>query len=557
MKTTKFLVLVSLILLVLLVVACAQPATTPASTASSVQTTTAATAAASPTQAATTAQTPQYGGTYTYGSSVPITTVLRESVTGMGIENPYDRAANDTLLRLDANGNLAPYLATSWNIDANNNTITLNLRKGVKFHDGTDFNAQAVKWSFDTRKAGLAQAAVAPNTAFAAMKSIDVVDDYTVRINLNKFDNTFLPVLWFIPSQISSPTNYDKLGKDKAVFTMVGTGPFILKDFNQDVGFTFVKNPNYWQPGKPYLDSFVYKLIADPTTQELLFRKGEVDVPPIDADIQQRLKDTGQFQFVPIGDLPTPTFWEFIPDSANADSPWSNVLVRQAAEYAIDKATIATKLGGPGAVPQYQWGPIGTYAYDPTIPDRKYDPAKAKQLLAQAGYPNGFKTTLNQGATIQYVRDMELAMVDYWRAVGIDVSINQMTLATFLAQSRTGWKNGIMDGAPRIVPDWLAGANSNWTTGSAASTMASKIRTPELDALLDKAKSTSDLSERNKISQQINRYISDNVLSIQVYSGGGISGSLWSTDLRNVGGKNNYWGPSINWGVADIWKAKK
>jgi ABC-type transport system substrate-binding protein len=72
-----------------------------------------------------------------------------------------------------------------------------------------------------------------------------------------------------------------------------------------------------------------------------------------------------------------------------------------------------------------------------------------------------------------------------------------------------------------------------------------------------KAKKTSDMAERNKLAQQINRYISDNVLSIQIYSGGGIAGSLWGKDMRNVGGSTNYWGPSINWGIADIWKAKK
>jgi ABC-type transport system substrate-binding protein len=86
--------------------------------------------------------------------------------------------------------------------------------------------------------------------------------------------------------------------------------------------------------------------------------------------------------------------------------------------------------------------------------------------------------------------------------------------------------------------------------------MASKLRTPELDALMTKAKSTSDMAQRNALSQQINKYISDNVLSIQIYTGGGISGSLWSTSLHNVGGSSNYWGPSVNWGVADIWKSK-
>jgi ABC-type transport system substrate-binding protein len=152
---------------------------------------------------------------------------------------------------------------------------------------------------------------------------------------------------------------------------------------------------------------------------------------------------------------------------------------------------------------------------------------------------------------------MELAVHQYWREVGIDVTYNQLTTATFVEKSKSGWSNGIMDSPPRIVPDWLAAAWSSWSTASKTATRFSALRTPELDALMMKAKSTADLADRNRLAQQINRYISDNCLSIQLYSGGGISGSLWGTDLRNVGGSSNYWGPSINWGIADIWKAKK
>jgi ABC-type transport system substrate-binding protein len=547
MRKLRLSLLGMLLVVVLAVAACAQPA---APTAPTTPTAPSPAAPAPTTPAAPAAETPQYGGVYKTGSSVPITTVMREAVAGMGIENWYDRVTHDTLLRLDEDGNLAPYLATDWKIDTQNGTITLNLRKGVKFHDGTDFNAQAVKFSFDLRKDEY------KNSAFRSVKSIDVIDDYTVRINLTQFDNTFLPVLWFIPGQISSPTNYQTLGKDKAQFTMVGTGPFKLVDYNQDVGMTFARNPDYWQPGKPYLDGFEYKVIADPTTQELMFRNGEIDIPPIDADIQQRLKDTGQFQFVPYTGG-TSVFWELVPDSANADSPWSNLKVREAAEYAIDKEAIARELGGPTAVPQYQWGPEGTYAYVPDLPARKYDPEKAKQLLAEAGYPNGFKTTHYVGATIQYVRDMWLAVHEYWRKVGIDVDYVQMTLPAFLDKSKTGWDSGLLDGATRIVPDWLGAACGSLSSDSKAFTMASSLRTPELDALLQKARSTPDMAERNKLSQEINKYVSDNCLRIQIYTGGGIGGSLYQKNLHNAGPDVNSWiGGSKYWGSADVWKSK-
>jgi peptide/nickel transport system substrate-binding protein len=298
----------------------------------------------------------------------------------------------------------------------------------------------------------------------------------------------------------------------------------------------------------------VYKVIADPTTQELLFRKGEIDIPPIDADIQQRLKDTGQFKFMPSSTIAT--FWELIPDSANPDSPWANKKVREAAEYAINKAAIATKLGGPTAIPQYQWGPVGTYAHIPDLPARKYDPVKAKALLAEAGYPNGFKTTAYVGTTIQYVRDMELSVHEYWRQVGIEVAYNQLTLATLQEKSRSGWSNGVMDSAPRIVPDWLSAAWGNYSTISATQTKASMLRSADLDALMTKAKSTSDMAERDRLAKEVNRYISENALSIQIYSGGGIGGNLYQKNVQNVGGDTNVWGASQVWGNADVWKSK-
>ncbi len=549
MRMLRFSLLALVLVISLTIVACAQSTPTPQQTATSQPTTTAAkTSGASPTQVAAT-PTPQYGGIYVPGSSVPVTLpITAEALAGMGIENWTSRAAYDTLLRLDEKGNLAPFLATDWKIDAPNNTITLTLRKGVKFHDGTDFNAQAVKWSMDLRKT------VYKSTVFAPVKSVDVLDDYTVRITLTQFDNTFLPALWFMPSYVSSPTNYEKLGKDKAEATNVGTGPFILKDLVTDDHATYVKNPNYWQPGKPYLDGINYRIIADPTTQELMFRKGEVDIPPIDADIQQRLKDTGQYKFVSSAGLPPPPFWALTPDASNADSPWSNLKVRLAADYAIDKEAIAKKLGGPDAFAQYQWAPVGTAAYLPDLPPRKYDPVKAKQLLAEAGYPNGFKTTLNQGATIQYVRDMELAVLDYWHAVGIDATVNQMTLAVFMDKSRNGWKNGVLDNAPRIVPDFLAGTYGQFSTTSTMS--VSMLRPPELEQLMLKAKQTPDLAERDRLAQQVNKYVTDNALTIQIYSGGGIGGSLYQTNIQGVGGSLNYWGPSTLWGPADIWKSK-
>ena len=115
------------------------------------------------------------------------------------------KTAFDTLLRLDENGNLQANLSTEWKFASDNKSITLSLRKGVKFHDGADFNAAAVKWNMELRKAS-------KFGDLDSLTSIDVVDDNTVRLNLSEFQNTTLVALWHIGGMMQSPTSYQRSG---------------------------------------------------------------------------------------------------------------------------------------------------------------------------------------------------------------------------------------------------------------------------------------------------------------------------------------------------------
>src|SRR4030042_2986977 len=213
-----------------------QTTTTPAKT--SVTTTT-----TSPTP---TAATPKYGGT--------LKMALWASPSGTG-GLPAELFGNDflssqhiiePLLHVDGKGNLSPCLAESYKVSDDMKSIPFNLRKGGKFHDGTHFNATAAKWNLDNAIASKSQ-------PFWA--SVDIIDDYTLRLNLSLWTNTILTSLDSAGTWMVSPTAFEKNGADWMRNNPVGTGPFKFVSFERDVAYKAAKNPDYWMKGKPYLDA--------------------------------------------------------------------------------------------------------------------------------------------------------------------------------------------------------------------------------------------------------------------------------------------------------------
>ena len=256
--------------------------------------------------------------------------------------------------------------------------------------------------------------------------SIEVVDPNTVRVNLRIWDSSILasfgdaqPGIYMV-----SKAAYDKNGQEWMMSNPVGTGAFTLASYAMDGTAKLVKNPNYWamdaQGNKlPYLDEMDFTFSADNTTELMMAKSGEVDmiVNTFSGKQMADYKDLG---------WRTNFFYDanevWAPDSAHPDSPWSKLEVRQAAEYAVDRATIAEKFGYGYLQAPNQIPPRSTTAYDPNYSlGRNYDPAKAKELLAQAGYPDGFKTSLIvwQGGN----RDIAIAEQQYLAAVGIQADV--------------------------------------------------------------------------------------------------------------------------------------
>jgi peptide/nickel transport system substrate-binding protein len=299
----------------------------------------------------------------------------------------------ESLGRYDTQGLLLPWLAEGWEGDADAKTITVTLKQGIQFHDGTDFNAEACKWNIEKYiNAGRAE--------LAGVTSIDIVDDYTIRINLEKWDNTgMIGVAYFAGPQIS-PTAWEKAGatdgeRDEWCITNpVGTGPFKFVSWERDVSIKFERFDGYWQEGKPYLDGLEWHIIADPTVAQASFLAKEVDilwsVSPLAA---KELKAAG----LDIAELKTGlglVMEGIMPNSADPDSPFAKLEARQAISYALDSQSIIdTQLHGFATATQ-QWGVPNGYWANPDFKGYPYDPEKAKQLVAEAGYADGIETTL-------------------------------------------------------------------------------------------------------------------------------------------------------------------
>ena len=210
-----------------------------------------------------------------------------------------------------------PWLAESYQLADDLSSITFKLRQGIKFHDGSDFNAEVAKWNLDNMIAGK----VEPNWA-----SVDVIDSSTIRVNFSKWSNLLL--LSFAdtstPAYMVSKAAFDKNGLDYMRNNPIGTGPFKFVSFQLDTAMNFVKNPDYWRADAqgnklPYLDELEFIYISDPATQKNVIRAGEADMIHLaDAKTASNVTDLGLTTKFSITDIRG-----LAPDSANSDSPWA------------------------------------------------------------------------------------------------------------------------------------------------------------------------------------------------------------------------------------------
>jgi peptide/nickel transport system substrate-binding protein len=348
------------------------------------------------------------------------------------------------------NTNIRPGLAEKWEVTPDGLTYAFHLREGVKFHDGTDFNAEAVVFNFERwmdKKNPLhgEKSSSYYNDMFGGfvgdethvIASVKAIDPKTVQFTLKRPLAPFLNNLAMSPFGIASPAALQKHGlaiKENPV----GTGPFVFVEWKRNETITLKKNENYWQPGLPKLDEAVFKVIPDNSARLTALSSGEIDLMDgLNPDDAQSVKDNAELALMerPSMNLAYLAF--------NFEKkPFDNHKVRQAIAHAVNKQGIVDAFYGGNAKPAVNAMPPSVWGYNDAIKDRAYDLEKAKQLLAEAGFPNGFKTTLwAMPVPRQYMPEGQKiaeAIQQDFAQIGIDAQIVTMEWATYLDKIRQG-----------------------------------------------------------------------------------------------------------------------
>jgi peptide/nickel transport system substrate-binding protein len=477
--------------------------------------------AASPAVSSTksTALKPQAGGVY------KVLLKTRTNLFGYpprmaGSAKDFSAPLFDHLLYIGDDGKYKPGLALSWDISKDGKALTFKLRKGVTFHDGTPFNAQAVKFNIDNL--------IPPKaTILPGVTSVDVVDDYTVKLNLSEYNNLiFYYLAASPPTWMYSPEALKKNGVDWATTHPVGTGPFMLKDYQPNISLTLVKNPNYWQKGLPYLDGIEMTMGTEPMIQILALKAGQANAV-YDATVTSaaQLRDDGYPLKSAPGNLYALTF-----DTKNSEI-FSKPQVREAIEYAIDKEAIC---GGPGQglfTPVYQLVANNSPDYNKTCPIRKYNPARAKKLLAEAGYPNGFSFKFFIVDTVP--KEGFVAIQSYLDDVGIKMDINYLNVSTFNLIRAGGKieKGGTALGILWTSSNTLYALDYTWRSDSTV--YQYMVKPQGVDRLIDQAKLAREPAAVSKINQQIIKLIYDDATVIPLWQNPRIS--VVDKSVQNTG----------------------
>lgn len=370
----------------------------------------------------------------------PITTTEGETfrVTKNIFETLLNYGEQDTTIQ--------PGLAKEWEVSDDGLTYTFQLEEGVKFHDGTDFNAEAVVYNFERWMNGDAEE-FPYYTMFGGYKgdeghvieSVEATGEYEVVFTLKRPQAPFLKNLAMSPFGIASPSALDEMGAEEFNQNPVGTGPFKFVEWAREERIVLEKFNDYWKDGLPKLEEVVYTVIPDNSARLNALKTGEVDL--IDglnpSDIQQ-VEDDSNLQVI---ERPSMNVG-YLGMTVNRDNPLSNKTVRQALSHAVPKQEIIDAFYAGYAEPAKTVMPPSIQGYNDEIEDYEYDPEKAKELLAEAGYEDGFEFDLwympvprpyiPEGEKIAEVIQQSFA------EIGVTANLQTVDWATYIEDAAAG-----------------------------------------------------------------------------------------------------------------------
>jgi peptide/nickel transport system substrate-binding protein len=440
----------------------------------------------------------QMGGTLRIGTRVDPQSFDPHHYKAGGIDLAVLDLLTDGLVTFDRKMNIVPQLATSWEW-LDDTTLRFELRQGVVFHDGTPWNAEAARVNFE-RIATAAEVA----GYYGQIASVEVVDDHTIDLKLKA---PYAPILRNLAAPVGgmlSPAAIEELG-DEIARSPVGTGPYKLEEWVPNERLVLVRNPSYWD--RPFkLDKLIFRPFPEEATRLLAFQAGELDViqDPVPSTVKT-LEQDDRFRVVRATQLRN--LWLGI---ENGDETLDNIKLRQAIAYAIDRDALVNLVAegladvAEGLIPPDMMG-LPPVAYP-------YDPGKAKELLAEAGYPDGIKLNLwaPQG---RYLKDKEIgeAIQAQLKQVGIDAELQIWEWGAYnkaiLEHEQQLWVQGwgFLAGDPE-------GLRSLLYTGGPFNSF--NLSDPEVDKLFDQGVATPNESERKAIYGELERRLVQDLATV-------------------------------------------
>ncbi len=412
---------------------------------------------------------------------------------------------------------IVPGLATTYEV-MNPTTVVMKLRDGVVFHDGSKWDAELAKWNLERARDHQDSGRT---TTVEAIENITVVDPMTIELKLSAPQ----PLLQMMLSPANpldvymvSKTAVEAKGEVEFGRSPVGSGPYQVARWIPDDRIELTKFDNHWQMGAdgkplPYADEYVVRLITDTSVSTLELRADNVHLVQriLPQDIEGLRRDSNINVFEAPRFVGAPSF--YISSKPDSQSPFSkDVKLRQAVQHAIDREAMAGALGFGSGTAHYYWGSYpGMPGYDESLPRYEFDPEKAKQLLAEAGYPDGIELNVKVINRPTDVQPLEIVQ-GMLGQVGIKLNIELLDRTPWVDDGRKGnfealahRNSSLLD--PMLRWETKTGSSSNWASYSNA----------KVDALWDKASSEYDIKKRGDIYKEIQRILHEDAYHLIGY----------------------------------------
>ena len=411
--------------------------------------------------------------------------------------DPISGNVFEALVYFNENGEITPRLATSWSFSNDNKVLTMNLRKDVRFSNGTPFTARDVVFSLNRSRI--------KNTAIedqlrTGFEGVEAVDNYTVRFVFEKPNAQFLyqtcAMLYII-----SEADFNKVGEKAFIQNPIGTGPYKFVEWKAGQYIDLVANDNYWGD-KPQIKEARFILVPDDNTRVNMLKAGEVDmITNVPWETVASFSKSG-FNITKVH-LPHSIALTF--GLINKRAPWSDVRVRQAINYCIDKEAIISKLCH-GIPEKLEWMMEWELGFDPSLKSAyPYNPQRAKELMIEAGYPDGFEMQVIYNPNIANLKNIVEYVSISLKQIAINCSLMGLNFGPeFFGKMRSLHE----DPEAKAVAIWEIGGPGNpdpiinLTNQYYSGKPSGLYNTPELDASIEKGLTTIDNKERKKLIQR-------------------------------------------------------